>query len=93
MSDQPPGPWSPVIISPREIYDAVIRLDGSVRGLLQQMTQHTDEHVRRDEDVDARFQDLEQRMRRREQAAWPLPSLSLLIAVAGVVIAFISLAK
>lgn len=91
--DTPPphSGWGPVIITPREVYDAVIRLESQVKTLVQAMTQHTGEHERRDEEIDARLADHEQRLRARERAAWPLPSVAALTAVAAVIVAVIAL--
>ncbi|HEX6970272.1 MAG TPA: hypothetical protein VF174_15865 [Micromonosporaceae bacterium] len=65
-----------VVITAREIYEAVVRLTGRVDVLIEQQ--------KASEDVD---RDHEQRLRALERARWPLPSLSLLIALAGIVIA------
>lgn len=94
MTQPSPPPldgWGPIVITPREVYDAVIRLDASVRTLLQSMNQHTEEHVRRDEDIDARFQDHESRIRTVERARWPLPSVAALTGVGGLVTSLIVL--
>ena len=65
-------PLSGVVITAREIYDAVVRLTGRLDVLIEQQsaTQH---------DV----QDHESRLRSLEKARWPLPALAALIAVAS----------
>jgi len=83
----PPATWGPVVITPREVYDAVIGVGQDVRALQQQLGNHTDEHDHRDTVVDARLADHENRIRARERAAWPLPSLAVLIALGSLIAA------
>ena len=82
-----PVGWAAVVITPREIYDGLVRVSAQLAAIQQQLVQHTDEHERRDQSIDARFQDHENRIRARERAAWPLPSIAALTAVGAVVIA------
>lgn len=68
----------PVVVTAREIYDAVVRLTGRVDlGLAQQDTQR------------AISADHEARLRTLERARWPLPSLAVLLSLGGLVINFI----
>jgi hypothetical protein len=65
-------PLGGVVITSREIYDAVVRLTGRVDVLIAQS-----EEVRHD------LQDHETRLRALERARWPLPAASVLIALAA----------
>lgn len=75
-------PLQGVVITSREIYDAVVRLTGRVDVLIEQ-------HQAVQHDV----QDHEQRIRGLERGRWPLPAASVLIALASLslaVLAFMS---
>ena len=87
-----PIAFSPVVITPREIYDAVIRVSAQVASIQQEMVQHTDEHRKRDEDFHSFREDHEKRLRSLERSRWPLPSIAVLVSV-GSLIAMIVLAK
>jgi hypothetical protein len=63
-------PLGPVIIGAREIYDAVVRLTGRVEVLIEQQTQTAHD-----------VQDHEARLRALERARWPLPTISVLLAI------------
>jgi hypothetical protein len=63
-------PLPGVIITTREIYDAVVRLTGRVDATLDHQT-----HIDRD------ITDHESRLRVLEKARWPLPAVSIVIAV------------
>jgi len=63
-------PLSGVVITSREIYDAVVRLTGRVDVLIEQQGE-----ARHD------IADHESRLRSLERARWPLPALSVLIAL------------
>ena len=63
-------PLNGVTITAREIYDAVVRLTGRLDVLI---AQHAD--ARND------IQDHEARLRSLEASRWPLPTLSLLVAL------------
>jgi hypothetical protein len=75
MSD-PNGVLAGVVITSREIYDAVVRLTGRVDVLI---TQQADAH--------ADLQDHEARIRSLEKARWPLPAVSLLISLGALALA------
>jgi hypothetical protein len=76
MSQLPIDPLGTVTITAREIYDAVLTLTGRVDALIAQQGEVA-------EDV----RDHETRIRSLEKARWPLPSLAILVSVAGLVIA------
>ncbi len=65
-------PLGGVVITSREIYDAVVRLTGRVDVLIEQ-------HAATQSDV----QDHEARLRSLERGRWPLPAASVLIALAA----------
>ena len=63
-------PLGPIVITSREVYDAVIRLTGRVDVLIsQQSATQTD------------VADHEARLRSLERARWPVPAVALVIAV------------
>lgn len=72
-------PLGGVVITSREIYDAVVRLTGRVDVLIAQS-----EEVRHD------LQDHENRLRTLERARWPLPALSVLIALGSLSVAVLT---
>ena len=63
-------PLSGVTITAREIYDAVVRLTGRVDVLIEQ------QHEARND-----IQDHETRIRGLERARWPIPALTIVIAL------------
>lgn len=73
-----PLPPMAVVISPKEIYDAIVRLTGRVDVLI---VQH--------DDMKNKVQDLESRMRMVEASRWPLPALAVLLSIAAIVLKFI----
>lgn len=68
----PPEPLGGVVITAREIYDAVVRLSGQLDVLIAQ-------HGETARDV----QDHEVRLRSLEKAKWPLPSLAVVASLAA----------
>lgn len=78
MDPQPPQPLGPVYIGAREIYDQVMKLSGQVAALSQQITDQT-----------VRTADHETRLRSLERGRWPLPSVSILVAIGALVLAFV----
>jgi len=78
MSHPIPEGLGSVIIGPREIYDAVVRVSAKVDLLSMQMTQQT-----------ADLQDQENRIRNLERGRWPIQSVTVLIAIGAVVIAWL----
>ncbi len=75
---QTPDPLLGVTIQSREIYDAVVRLTGRVDVLINQH-----DEVRGD------VKDHETRIRNLEANRWPLPTLSVILAAAALVITLI----
>jgi len=63
-------PLGPIVITSREVYDAVVRLTGRVDVLISQQTTHQ-----------AEIADHENRLRVLERARWPLPSLAVVVAL------------
>ena len=68
-------PLGGVVITSREIYDAVVRLTGRVDVLIEQ-------HAATSHDV----QDHETRLRSLERARWPLPSAAVLLSLAALAV-------
>lgn len=71
-------PLAGVVITSREIYDAVVRLTGRVDVLIEQQTTTT-----------AEVKDHEARLRAVERRMWPMPSIALLLAAASLAVAVI----
>lgn len=67
-----------IVITSREVYDAVVRLTGRVDVLIAQQ-----------QAAAAETADHETRLRSLERARWPLPSASLLVAIAAVIVGFV----
>lgn len=72
-------PLGGVVITSREIYDAVVRLTGRVDVLIAQQ-----------QEVQHDVQDHETRLRALERARWPLPALSVLIALGSLATAVLT---
>jgi hypothetical protein len=83
--------WGPVVITSREIYDGLVRVSAQLGVIQQQLAQHTDEHERRDQEIEARFRDHENRIRTQEKARWPIASVTALVGLAAVVVAIVAL--
>lgn len=75
-----PDPLLGVSIAAREIYDVVVRLTGRVDVLIAQQ-----------ENANHRSDDHEQRIRALERGRWPLPTVSVVIAVGALVVSVIKL--
>lgn len=73
-----PDPLS-VVISAREIYDAIARLTGRVDVVIAQ-----------NEDMRKKHEDHELRLRALERNRWPLPTVAVLVAVASLAVAIIT---
>jgi hypothetical protein len=69
-------PLGPVMVGAREIYDQVVRTQGLVERLGDRI-----------EDLNKDLIDHEARIRSLERNRWPLPSLSVLVSVAALLIA------
>ena len=69
-------PLGPILITSREVYDAVVRLTGRVDVLISQQSA-TQQDV----------SDHENRLRSLERARWPFPSIAVLVAVASLGVA------
>jgi hypothetical protein len=73
----PPEPgWSPIVITPREIYDAIVRVSAKVDLLTLQVTEA--EHDKADH---------ENRLRSLERGRWPFPSVAVLVSLGSLAVA------
>lgn len=84
-------PLGGIVITAREIYDAVVRLTGRVDVLIVQhadMQQDLQQHELR---ADTRHADHEGRLRSLEKARWPLPSLAAAVSLAALTVAIIKI--
>lgn len=94
-----PDPLGPVVITSRDIYDALVRLTDTVNRLVDKGDGHTEDirdheaRLRTLEEANAgkRLGDLDTRMRSVEAGRWPLPALSALLALAALALAAIPL--
>ena len=67
-----PDPLGPVVITTRDIYDALVKLTDTVKELVGQNAGHADD-----------IRDHEQRIRLLERGRWPLPALAVLLSAAA----------
>jgi hypothetical protein len=86
MPDQPfrnesptRDPWI-IRITPKEVYDSVLALKGSVDTSIGELR-----------DIKKDLEDHEDRIRLLERARWPLTSIVVLISLASLIIGFINL--
>lgn len=77
--------FGPIVITPREIYDAVIRLTDRVNELIQQ-GQRMEERL---STVNDDLLDHEARLRVLERARWPLPAVAIIVSVAAIILPFL----
>ena len=68
-------PLGPIVITSREVYDAVVRLTGRVDVLINQQSA-----------TQSDVADHESRLRLLERGRWPLPSLAALLAVGSLMV-------
>ena len=81
MTPLPPDQFGPVVITAREIYDAVIRVSTQVGQVAQQVTYMAERQA-----------DHDKRIAALESSRWPLPSIAALASVASIaaiVLAFV----
>jgi len=81
------APDSPLVITLRDVYEAVTRLGERVTGLAGQVEALQGRFDRSDKHRD----DHEARLRALERRQWPIPSAALLVSIAAVVVAVISI--
>lgn len=74
-----PDPLGPVVITPRDIYEALIRLTETVNRLVDQSASHVED-----------IRDHEARIRTLERARWPLPSLAVVVSIASLAIPLVA---
>lgn len=79
-------PLQGIVVTSREIYDAVVRLTGRVDVLIEQQT-HTNRQI---DDIKKDLRDHEDRLRSLERARWPLPALAAVIAVASLALTILN---
>lgn len=84
-------PLSGVVITAREIYDAVVRLTGRMDVLIEQHNAQAQDLRDHEIRADTRHNDHEARLRSLEKARWPLPSLAAVMAVASLVVAILKI--
>jgi len=70
-----PPELGPVVITAREVYDAVVRVSGQVALLDSKVT-----------DIATDGRDFESRIRALEKNRWPLPALAVLVSIAAIIV-------
>ena len=68
-------PMGPVVITSRDIYDALIRLTDTVNRLVNAGDGYTED-----------LRDHETRLRALEATRWPVPTIAILVALASLVL-------
>lgn len=72
----PPEPnFGPIVITAREVYDAVVRVSAKVDAIAIEIAGNT-----------GTLHDHEKRLRVIERSRWPLPAVAVLISAAAVMI-------
>ncbi|KXK61948.1 hypothetical protein AWW66_10935 [Micromonospora rosaria] len=90
-------PLGPVMITSRDIYDALIRLTASVDRIASQTEGHGEDirdhetRLRAVEEVrpSPRIKDLEDRVRAVEARLWPLPAAAVLLSMTALALALL----
>ena len=72
-----------VVITPKEIYDAVRQMSGKLDVLIEQQSHTNKELTDVQRELDETKKDYEARLRSLERARWPLPSLAAIVALAS----------
>jgi hypothetical protein len=83
-------PLGPVMITGREIYDAVMRLVGRVDVLIAQHDATVRDQQDHEKATAAAHTDFETRLRSLERRQWPLPTASMLISVGVLIVMIVS---
>jgi len=76
------APEAPLVITLRDVYEAVNRLAERVSGLAGQVEALQERFDRSDKQRD----DHESRLRALERRQWPIPSAALLVSIVAVVV-------
>lgn len=82
-------PLGNVVITAREIYDAVVRLTGRVDVLIEQQSTTSRDLADHEKASAATHQDFETRLRSLERARWPLPSLAAAVSLVAIALTII----
>lgn len=93
-----PDPLGPVVITSRDIYDALVRLTDTVNKLVGSADGHAEDirdhetRLRKLEEPNSgtRLADMDARLRNVEAARWPLPALAVLVSVAALALSYFS---
>lgn len=91
-------PLGPVLITARDVYDAVVRVDGTLSRLVDQvaaLAQDVVDHEERLRKIEGarpgeRLGQLEERVRTVEGRLFPLPVLAVLFAAASLVVTLVT---
>lgn len=82
-------PLGNVVITAREIYDAVVRLTGRVDVLIEQQNTTSRDLQDHEKASAATHSDFETRLRSLERARWPLPSLAAAVSLVALALTII----
>lgn len=89
MTSGMPEPTFAVVITPKDIYDAVMSLTGQVRVLIEQQTHTVKEVEETQKELRELKKDFEDRLRSLEKTRWPLPSIAILVSLAAIAVTVI----
>jgi len=84
-------PLGNVVITAREIYDAVVRLTGRVDVLIEQQNTTSRDLSDHEKAAASAHQDFESRLRSLERSRWPLPSLAAVMSLAALGVSIVML--
>jgi len=82
-------PLGNVVITAREIYDAVVRLTGRVDVLIEQQNTTSRDLSDHEKASASTHADFETRLRSLERARWPLPSLAAAVSLVALALTLI----
>ena len=73
-----------IVITQKEVYDAVLRLDGKVTAFNEQLTHVKEDIIDIKKEHEKDHADHEIRIRGLESRQWPLPTLAILLSVGAI---------
>ena len=82
-----------VVITAREIYDAVVRLTGRVDVLIEQQNTTSRDLADHEKASAATHSDFESRLRSLERSRWPLPSLAAVLSLGALAVSIVMLLR
>jgi hypothetical protein len=74
-----------VLIGLKEVYEAVLRIDGKVTAFNEQLLNLKEDFIELKKDQEKDHADHESRIRSLEARQWPLPTVAILLSVGAVI--------